>query len=90
MEALDLLESGEKFDLLISGVLRLPMDGLALLKCTKENFPHMPVMIATATNDVSVAVACVRGGADEFVTLPADRERFLARVSCALKGKGAG
>jgi CheY-like chemotaxis protein len=90
MEALDLLESGEKFDLLISGVLRLPADGLALLKCAKENFPRIPVMIATATSDVSVAIASVRSGADEFITLPADRERFLARVSCALKRKRGG
>jgi CheY-like chemotaxis protein len=85
MEALDLLESGEKFDLLISGVLRLPIDGLALLKCTKENFPHIPVMIAAARSDISVTVACFRSGADEYITLPAEPARLLATVSRALK-----
>ena len=84
-EALDLLQSGAEVHLLVADVLNYPMDGLTLLKRAKESFPDIPVMITSTVSDISVAVACVRGGADEFISLPFERQHLLASVSRALK-----
>ena len=84
-EALALLDSGEKFELLLSDLLNAPVDGFTLLERTKENFPDMPVVIVTAINDVSVAAACTRSGAYDYLLHPVKREHLLATVSRALE-----
>jgi CheY-like chemotaxis protein len=88
-EALGLLESGESFDLLLTDLVNSPMDGMTLLERIKQNFPDIPVVIATALNNVSVAVTCARMGADEYMTHPVTRERLLASVGRALQRKEA-
>ena len=84
-EALALLESGEKFELLLSDLLNAPLDGFALLERTKEKFPDIPVIIVTAINDVSVAAACTRSGAYEYLLHPVKREQLLVAVRRALE-----
>lgn len=84
-EALDLLQSGAVFNLLMADILNSPMDGLTLLKRAKESFPDIPVVITTTVSDISVAVACAKSGADEYIALPVERDHLLASVSRALK-----
>lgn len=72
-EALGLLERGESFDLLLSDLVNSPMDGITLLERMKQDFPGIPVVIATALNDVSIAVTCARMGADEYISHPVTR-----------------
>jgi DNA-binding NtrC family response regulator len=88
-DALACLAAGERFELLITDLLNWPMDGLTLLERTKENFPDIPVVILTAIDDASVAIACARSGADEFIQLPVKRERLLSAVSRALAHRRA-
>ena len=56
-EALALLESGEKFELMLSDLMMANLDGIGLLERTKERFPDMPVVMVTAVHDISVALA---------------------------------
>jgi len=85
LEALALLESGEKFQLLLSDLLNSPLDGLTLLERTKKQFPDIPVVIVTAINDVSVAASCTRGGAYDYLLHPVKREQLLVTVRRALE-----
>ena len=85
LEALALLESGEKFDLLLTDMLNSPLDGFSLLQRTKERFPDIPVVVASAVNDDALVDACIRSGACEYLFLPFDHEQLLATVSRALK-----
>jgi DNA-binding NtrC family response regulator len=85
LEALNLLESGEKFDLLLTDLLNSPMDGLSLLQRAKEKFPEIPVVVASAVHDDAVVQACIRNGACEYLFLPFEREQLLVTVSRALE-----
>lgn len=46
-EALALLKSGERFDLMLCDLLNDP-HGITLLDRTKKDYPKMPVILATA------------------------------------------
>jgi CheY-like chemotaxis protein len=85
LDALGLLEAGQKYDLLLTDLLNLPMDGFSLLQQTKARFPNMPVIVASSINDKGVIDACIREGAYHYLTLPFEREQLLDLVRCALK-----
>ena len=63
MEALELLDCGEDFELILTDMMMPEMDGIALLEKIKERFPDVPVVMVTAVHDISVALAAIRNGA---------------------------
>jgi len=85
LDALARLEAGEKFDLLLTDILNLPMDGFSLLQQAKAEYPNMPVIVVSAVNDKGVIDACIREGAYHYLTMPFEREQLLDVVRCALK-----
>lgn len=87
LEALALLESGEKFQLLTTDLLNAPVDGLSLLERMKEKFPNIPVVMVTAIRDEAVILECLCGGASEYLLKPFEREQLLAIVHYLLKGE---
>src|SRR4029079_7815001 len=86
-EALALLESGEKFELMLSELMMANLDGIGLLERTKERFPDMPVVMVTAVHDISVALAAIRNGAYDYLLKPFEREQLLATVRRALENR---
>src|SRR6266699_5729007 len=86
-EALALLESGEKFELMLSDLMMANLDGIGLLERTKERFPDMPVVMVTAVHDISVALAALRNGAYDYLLKPFEREQLLATVRRALENR---
>jgi CheY-like chemotaxis protein len=58
-EALALLKSGDRFDLMLCDLLNNP-HGITLLERTKKKYPRMPVIIATAPCCVCTARFAVR------------------------------
>jgi putative nucleotidyltransferase with HDIG domain len=86
-QALALLESGEEFELLLSDMLMNGMNGEALLQRTKEKFPDIPVVMVTAVQDISVALASIRNGAYDYLLKPFEREQLLATVRRALENR---
>lgn len=87
MEALALLESGEKFELMLSDLMMANLDGIGLLERTKERYPDMPVVMVTAVHDISVALAAIRNGAYDYLLKPFEREQLLATASRALENR---
>jgi putative nucleotidyltransferase with HDIG domain len=85
MEALALLDSGEKFELMLSDLMMADLDGIGLLERTKERFPDMPVVMVTAVHDISVALAAIRNGAHDYLLKPFEREQLLNTVGRALE-----
>jgi len=85
LEALALLQSGEKFELLLTDLLNTPMDGLSLLKSVRERFPDIGVVMATSVLDDAVVLACVRSGAYDYLPKPFDREQLLVAVRRAFE-----
>jgi cyclic di-GMP phosphodiesterase len=85
--ALELLASGEEFELMLSDLMMAEMHGDVLLERTKERFPDMPVIMVTAVSDLSVALSAIRNGAYDYLLKPFEREQLLNTVSRALENR---
>lgn len=92
VEALALLESGEHFDLLLTDLLNLPLDGLSLLVRVRRQFPDLVVIVTGTVRDNAAIQACLRSGAYEYLVMPFDRKQLLSTVAYALAtlARGAG
>ena len=86
-EALAVLESDNKFELMLSDLMMAELDGIALLERTKERFPDMPVVMVTAVHDISVALAAIRNGAYDYLLKPFEREQLLATARRAMENR---
>ena len=74
-------EHAEHVDLVITD-LRMPgVDGLAVVKATKEAKKGISVILVTAHGSVDSAVQAMKLGADDYLTKPVDLFEFRARVS---------
>jgi DNA-binding NtrC family response regulator len=86
-QALKLLDSGERFDLVTSDLMNAPLDGVSFLEQIKSKFPEIPVLMITAVHDISVALACIRNGAYDFLLKPFEREQLIFAVRRALENR---
>lgn len=83
-EALVLL--GEKtYDLMLSDIRMTPMDGMELLKRSREAYPAMPVIMLTAFGTVSTAVDSLKLGAFDYLTKPFKVDELINTVKRALE-----
>lgn len=87
LEALAVLNSGEEFGIMFSSIMMPNLDGIGLLERTKNEYPDMSVVFVTAVHDVSVALACIRNGAYDYLLKPFEREQLLNAVSRALENR---
>lgn len=66
--------------------LHLPdTTGLALLEKIKQLQPTCHVIIITASDEIQLAVHCMRAGAFDYLTKPIPRDRLLITVANAMK-----
>lgn len=83
-EALLYFEKGKPLavilDLMIPG-----MTGEELLSEIKNIDPEIPVIVASAKEDVHTRVELLRAGADDYIVKPFDTEELLARLEVALR-----
>jgi putative nucleotidyltransferase with HDIG domain len=87
LKALEVLDSGQEFELMLSDLVMGGLDGIGLLERTKERFPDMPVVMVTAVHDISIALAAIRNGAYDYLLKPFEREQLLAVVRRALENR---
>jgi len=61
--------------------LKMPeMDGIELLKKLREQDSALPVIVTTASGDLSSAVAAMRAGADDYLAKPIDVDALLLSI----------
>lgn len=83
-EALLYVEKEEPMAVILD--LMLPgMTGEALLEKMKTIDPDIPVIVASAKEDVHTRVDLLRSGADDYIVKPFDTEELLARLEVALR-----
>jgi len=83
-EVLRLLHSNEVEVILLD--LRMPyISGEELLSQIKEDFPHVPVIIITATNEIDVAVRCMKTGAFDYMVKPVEESRLVSGIKRAVE-----
>jgi DNA-binding NtrC family response regulator len=59
--------------------------GCDLLVSINRDYPDIPIIFMTATNDLETAVSCMRGGAFDYLLKPVERSRFVTSVTRALE-----
>jgi two-component system copper resistance phosphate regulon response regulator CusR len=84
-EALGVLQTNPRYDLLVLD-LNLPnLDGFNLLKKLRPTQPRLPVLVLTACARVEDRVRALRAGADDCLTKPFSLLEFKARVQALLR-----
>ncbi|HEX6314432.1 MAG TPA: response regulator, partial [Gemmatimonadaceae bacterium] len=71
---------------LVLSDLHMPeVDGIALLRHVRANYPDTAVIMVTAVADVDTAVACLADGAMDYLAKPFHPDEVRARVRQALE-----
>ncbi|MFC0170272.1 response regulator [Pseudoduganella danionis] len=80
-EALDLLRSGESFDLILMDVQMPKMDGYTATRAIRRELRlHLPVLAMTAGVMASEREQCVAAGMDDFIGKPLDVEQMMSTI----------
>ncbi len=61
------------------------VSGEELLKKMKNDYPHIPVIIITGSNDVETAVECMKEGAFDYMIKPVEGSRLVSGVQRAME-----
>ena len=69
----------DKYDLLISDIKMEPVDGMQLLKRTRQMRPHIGVIMLTAYATVSTAVEAMKEGAFDYIPKPFKIDELLEK-----------
>ena len=64
----------KNFDLILLDVVMPDEDGLTFLKEVQNSYPHLPVIMVSASTSVKPVVTAIRTGALDYVTKPYDVE----------------
>jgi two-component system, NtrC family, nitrogen regulation response regulator GlnG len=59
--------------------------GHALLEQVAGDYPDIPVILMTATNDLEIAVQCMQIGASDYLVKPVEESRLVSSVKRALE-----
>jgi len=88
LEALK-LASTENPDIIVTDYVMPEMDGVMLIKKLKSQAVTraIPIMMLTAKDEEKSELEGLDAGADDYLTKPIARKRFLARVALLLKRK---
>jgi len=76
--------NSNKVDLLLLDLNMPGKNGMEVLSYLKENDIVLPVIMITASDDISQAVQCIKMGAYEYLTKPVKNDRLEITVSNAL------
>ncbi|MEO0069652.1 MAG: sigma-54 dependent transcriptional regulator [candidate division WOR-3 bacterium] len=76
-EALQRLKRGS-YDVVITDLKMVPVDGMAILAAAKESNPETEVVMITGYGTIALAVEAMRQGAFDFITKPVSLNHLLA------------
>ncbi len=76
--------NSEKVDLLLLDLNMPGKDGMEVLSYLQASDMALPVIMITASDDISQAVQCIKMGAYEYLTKPVKNDRLEITVSNAL------
>ena len=83
IQAINLLQSNS-YDLALIDVRMPRVDGIEVLKYIKDHFLDLPVIMLTGSNDLRVAVECMKIGAFNYLSKPCSSEELLTVMHQAL------
>lgn len=85
-EALEAIENGQKYNLVILDVMMPRMTGYEVCQKIRKKFisSELPVIMVTAKNQVQDLVQGLNLGANDYLAKPFTKQEFLARVKTQL------
>jgi len=87
-EAIYLLRGGQ-FDLVVTDLSMLGIDGIQVLKETKKINSLTGVIILTGYGDMTSAIDALRLGADDYLLKPCDSDELIIRIERCLEKQEA-
>jgi signal transduction histidine kinase/class 3 adenylate cyclase len=81
-EALDLIDSGQRFDIVLLDVMMPKMSGYDVCKKVREKYlpSELPIIMLTAKNQVSDLVEGLSSGANDYLPKPFIKDELLTRM----------
>ena len=61
------------------------ISGLELIPVLNRNYPQIPLIVMTSSDDVETAVNCIKAGAFDYLTKPMETGRLLTSVEKAIR-----
>ncbi|MEM9986340.1 MAG: response regulator, partial [Bacteroidota bacterium] len=85
-EALQVIESGQNFDLVLLDVMMPRMSGFEVCQKIRDKFlaSELPIIMVTAKNQVSDLVSGLSFGANDYIVKPFSKQELLARIKTHL------
>lgn len=77
------LIEGQSFDIVITDLKMDDVDGLAILRKTKDELPDAEVIVLTAHSSIPSVVTAMQGGAYTYLTKPLDIQELRSAVDKA-------
>lgn len=79
------LLSRQEIEVMLLDLSMPHISGEELLSLVTRNFPEVPVIIITGSNDVETAVACMKSGAFDYMVKPVEKSRLISGVKRAIE-----
>jgi DNA-binding NtrC family response regulator len=76
---------GQEIELMLLDLSMPHISGEELLSLVTKDFPEVPVIIITGSNDVETAVACMKSGAFDYMVKPVESSRLISGVKRAIE-----
>ena len=77
--------SDSDYDVVITDLVLGSVDGLEVLRYTKENTPLTEIIVITAFGTVETAVEAIKAGAYDYIRKPISNDELLIKISKAVE-----
>jgi len=79
------LLSRQEIEVMLLDLSMPHISGEDLLSLVTKDFPGIPIIIITGSNDVETAVACMKSGAFDYMVKPVEKSRLISGVKRAIE-----
>ena len=76
---------GIEVELILLDLMMPYKTGEELLEEIKKEYPHVPVIMVTAVNEIDKAISCIKQDAFDYITKPVKPDRMINSVNKALE-----
>lgn len=80
-----LLEERKNIEVILLDLLMPFIKGWEILPLISERFPHIPVIVVTALDELEMAVNCMKAGAFDYLVKPVEKMRLITCVKRAVE-----
>ncbi len=74
----------ENYDLILLDLIMPGMDGIGVMRCAVQAYPHIKIILLTGNGSIESAIEALRYGAHDYILKPANTRDLLSSVSQAL------